>query len=208
MDVLVISACSGDKRFDESPVGCAELDRWPRERLLDEYPTLVSPAAGMYTGREHGYVTSAVANFREEATVTWKIVSAGYGLLDEDDDIVSYDCTFNDDESVRRRIRRMGYHVDDLTKTETLQALAREKGIPADLQKTLDTGFDLVFVVLGKKYLVALAGALDDLPRGMGAYAIAAKGAKPFIGQAEWIPATEAVRSALGSDWFRIRGEL
>jgi hypothetical protein len=89
MDVLVVSGCSGEKQFEESPIGCAEIDSAGNEELVREHPEYVAPAAEMYTGPEHGHVRKAVASLREHANVTWRIVSAGYGLLAEDGEIAA-----------------------------------------------------------------------------------------------------------------------
>jgi len=55
MDILVISGCSGDKQFDEVPIGCEELDSTSRNDVLETYPDYVAPAAEMYTGDEQKY---------------------------------------------------------------------------------------------------------------------------------------------------------
>lgn len=207
MDVLVVSGCSGSKRFDDPPIGCAELDTTPRSTLLEQYPAYTASAAAMYTGAEHDLVESAVTQLRSVVDVSWTIVSAGYGVVDETDDIVAYECTFSDRDSVRRRANRFGFDVEDLTHDEQLQAIANQKDIPTDLRRRFNS-VDLVLVVLSTPYLTAIADALDTNEDDVTVMAFAANSGKPYLGDAYWVPATEEVRKRLETSWFRIRGEL
>lgn len=109
MDILVISGCSGDKEFDEAQIGCEELDATSHDDLLGTYPGYVAPAAEMYTGDEHEDVQRAVVNVRACCDVTWRIVSAGYGLVAENERIIAYDCTLSDIDAVRDRAKQMGH---------------------------------------------------------------------------------------------------
>lgn len=207
MDVLVVSACSGAKQFDDVPIGCQEIDSTDRDELLGGYPDYVAPVAEMYTGDEHEHVRRAVANLRMHADVSWRIVSAGYGLLAEDEEIVAYDCTFSDIDSVRDRAKRLGHDPEALTADETRRAVGRKMNLPEDLRKTLD-GYDLAFVVLGQSYLVTVSEVLSELPDEVTVVAFASKGAREYIGDAHWLPATGDVRAALGTKWFSLKGEL
>lgn len=208
MDVLVISGCSGDKQFDEAPIGCDELDSTSRNDVLETYPDYVAPAAEMYTGDEHQRVQQAVANLRAHADVTWRIVSAGYGLIAENERIVAYDCTLSDIDSVRDRAKRMGHDPSALTIDETRQAVGRELNLPADLKAGLTEGYDLVFVTLSEPYLVATGDAFTELPDGTSVFVFASKGSRSYVGDAYWVPATEDVRASLRTTWFELRGEL
>lgn len=71
MDVLVVSGCSGEKQFEESPIGCAENDLVNREELVGEHPEYAAPTAQRYTGPEHGLVREAVAYLRDHANDFW-----------------------------------------------------------------------------------------------------------------------------------------
>jgi hypothetical protein len=207
MDVLVISACSGEKCFEESPIGAEAIDRRARRELLECYPDYVAPAAELYTGQEHGVVRDAVGKLRNHTDVTWQIVSAGYGLVDETDDLVAYDRTFSDIEAVCERADWMGFDPDALTHDETRQAVGREKSIPDDLRRAIDE-HDLAFLVLSEPYLVAASDALGELPSDATVVAFASAGASEYAGEAFVVHASEEVRSALGTSWFRIRGEM
>jgi hypothetical protein len=208
MAILVISACSGDKRYDDIPIGCETLDSTNRSDLLQAYSNFVAPAAEMYTGDEHEHVQRAVANLRKYADVTWKIVSAGYGLVAEDEELVADDCSFTDIDPVWDQAKRMGHDPRSLTIDETRRTVGRELNLPNDMKQELASGYDLVFIVLSEPYLVAVADALVEVPDGTTVLAFASKGSKPHIGDAYWVPATGDIRAELGTTWFELRGKL
>lgn len=208
MDILVVSACSGDKIYDESPIGCDEIDSIERIELVRKYPDYVARAAEMYVGDEHQIVRKAVDNLREHGDVSWRILSAGYGLISENEEIVAYDCSLSDIEPVRERVGRLGYNPDSLTIDETRQVIGKETGACSDFKKALGDGFDLVFLTLSEPYLVAIAEALSEIPEDVMALCFASKGSRSYTGDAYWVPTTESVRSELGSSWFTVRGEL
>ncbi len=98
--LLVISACSAKKN-------CGSLDRAVQlsAKDLDE-PSLrrngekrlakyALPATAMYTGDGHKFVREAVALLREHGfSLSHFILSAGYGLISENDIIAPYNVTF------------------------------------------------------------------------------------------------------------------
>jgi len=206
MDVLVISPCSGTKRFD-AVISHEEIDSRERTELLREYPDSVASAAEIYTGREHGHIQSAVDRLSEVANVDWRIISAGFGVLSSSTEIPSYECTFNEIEQVRERAERFGLDVEEMTNNELVAAVSREKNIPQDLRQIFAEGYDLVFIALGTKYLIAVQEALTSLPEETAGFAFASKGSKEFIGDCYWIPATETERSHLDTTWLELRGK-
>lgn len=174
--------------------------------MVDEYPDSTEPAEKLYEGNEHEHVSSAVDSLREFATVDWLIISAGFGVVSAETPMPSYECTFSDDESNETRARRMGYAPEQLTKKETLRAVAKEKSIPSDLERWPSKGYDIAFVVLGESYLIAAEEALSSIPKGTRAFAFAAKGNRHLIGDCEWIPSTEEERAHFGTVWIELRG--
>ena len=208
MDVLVISGGSSRQRFDERPVTCREIDETSREELLAAHPETVAPAVDLYTGREHERVKGAVAALRGCADVDWKILSAGFGLVDDSTDLVGYDCAFSDIDVLRARAERLGLSPAELTRAETRQAVSRELGIPEQLRQALTAGYDLALLSLPTDHLSAVAPALDPIPAGTTAIAIAAESAADSVGDCYWLPATETERTLLGSNWVDLRGHL
>lgn len=206
MDVLVLSPCSKDKRFD--PVlDCEDVDEHLREELVQEYSEYTTTAADMYTGREHKHVEEAVTHLSEVVNVDWYIISAGFGLLRDKTEIPSYECGFSDIGSVRTRAKRTGYDIDALTNDETIEAVGREKGIPQAFRNVLNREYDLLFVVLSEPYLLSVADALTEIPEQTIALAFASNGSKQFVGDCTWVPATETERQALETTWMELRGK-
>jgi hypothetical protein len=206
MDVLVLSPCSRDKQYD--PVlDCEAVDDHSREELVQEHSEYTTTAADMYTGREHKHVEEAVTHLREVAIVDWYIISAGFGLLRDETEIPSYECGFSDIESVRRRAKRAGYDIDDLTNDEAIQAVGRENGIPQAFSDVLNREYDLLFVVLSEPYLLSVMDALTEIPQQTTAFAFASKGSRQYVGDCTWIPATETERQALETTWMALRGQ-
>ncbi|WP_205254524.1 MULTISPECIES: hypothetical protein [Halorussus] len=205
MDILVVSPCSGSKQYD-AVADCRRVDEKSREALNEEFSESVASAAEMYTGREHGHIQSAVERLSKFADVDWRIISAGLGVLSSGTDIPSYECTFNEIEQVRERAERFGLDIEEMTNNELVAAVSREKNIPQDLRQIFAEGYDLVFVALGTKYLIAAQEALTSIPEEATAFAFTSKGSKEFIGDCYWIPATEAERSHLGTTWLELRG--
>lgn len=205
MDILVISACSGTKRHN-AVLDCENIDSTSREELIEEYPNVTEPAARLYEGNEHDHVGSAVESLRAFGTIDWLIISAGFGVVSAETPIPSYECTFSDDGSNETRARRMGYDPEELTKKETLRAVANEKSIPNDLERWLSKEYDIVFVVLGESYLIAAEEALSSIPNETKAFAFAAKGNRHLIGDCEWFPSTEQERSHFETVWIELRG--
>ena len=206
MDILVLSPCSKDKRYD--PVlDCEAVDEHLREEFVQEHTEYTTIAADMYTGREHQHVKTAVTHLREVADVDWYIISAGFGLLRDEAKIPSYECSFSDMESVRTRAKRAGYDIDDLTNDETIEAVGREKSIPQAFSTVLNREYDLLFVVLSEPYLLSVADALTEIPEQTTAFAFASNGSRQHVGDCIWIPATETERQALETTWMALRGE-
>ena len=206
MDILVLSPCSKDKRYD--PVlDCEDVDEHPREELVQEHSEYTTTAAEMYTGREHKHVEEAVNHLRDVADIDWYIISAGFGLLRDKTEIPSYECGFSDIESVRKRAKRAGYDINDLTNDETIEAVGREKGIPQAVSDVLSREDELLFVVLSEPYLLSVADALTEIPEQTTAFAFASNGSKQFVGDCIWIPATETERQALETTWMALRGK-
>lgn len=205
LDVLVVSPCSGNKQYD-AVADCRQVDEKPREALVKKFSGSVASAAEMYTGREHGHVQSAVKRLSEVVNVDWRIISAGFGVLSSSTEIPSYECTFNEIEQVRERAERFGLDVEDMTNDELVTAVSREKNIPQDLRQFFAEGYDLVFVALGTKYLIAAQEVLTSMPEETAPFAFASEGSKEFIGDCYWIPATETERSQFGTTWLELRG--
>jgi Queuine tRNA-ribosyltransferase len=140
--VLVITSCTGEKLhkpehqlLQEDFEPKANLKK--REKALREF---AAPAWQMYTGAQHLRLMEGLRSLRQaypDLTIDLKIVSAGYGLIDEDQAIVPYEVTFNG------------------MKGAEIDAWAVVLNIHDVLEKTVQD-YDLIFVLLGDNYLRAV----------------------------------------------------
>jgi hypothetical protein len=143
MKMLVVSSCTDRKTVTSADALRADdfadaevLHR--RERQLAGH---LRPAVEMYAGKQHRRMVRGVQMLREvlgHENVDIRIVSAGYGLLDEDRVIAPYDVTFA-----------------TMTRSAAVR-WARGRGIPDALREAI-RGYELVFVLLGSRYLDAIA---------------------------------------------------
>ncbi len=140
--LLVISSCTGDKVVN-TPAELkledfAEADRL--ERREHEFASFRRPASVMYTGKQHEYLMRGVDQLRQaygDSFVDLRIVSAGYGLIEEDRVICPYDVTFSKMGKPQRR------------------TWGRHLGVPSDVRAAL-ADFDVVIFLLGSDYLDAI----------------------------------------------------
>ena len=142
MNLLVISSCTGEKNIRDCPFLLREEDFDDASLFMRREVELSAwglPAASLYTGWQHRYMVRGVNALRRrfgEACCTLKIISAGYGLVEENRRLVPYEVTFQDKPLtwVREHALRLG--------------------IPQAIRKaSLD--FEAVVFLLGKEYLLS-----------------------------------------------------
>lgn len=99
--ILVITSCTADKAVSRRD-GMTLRDfqnpsqRQKREAALQPY---ARPAAALYTGMQHRYLMRGVEQIRQRCgprSVSVKIISAGYGLVDEHRLLAPYEATFEE----------------------------------------------------------------------------------------------------------------
>ena len=142
MKILIITSCTSKKKHKPAnqlqPEDFLSVER--RGVRSTELKSFETSAAEMYTGQQRQHLMAGLEKIREvygSAVVDLHIISAGYGLLAEDDVIVPYNVTFS------------GLNKDDL--------LARSNSLQLhERVETLIAGYDLVFFLLGKEYVQAL----------------------------------------------------
>lgn len=138
--IAVITSCTGQKKF--SPPGqlrLSDFQNFTSLRLREsELKQFRSTAAEMYTGRQHLALMNGLELYRSHGkTIDLFILSAGYGWLKEDEHIVPYEVTFN------------------TMKSSELKKWSNHLQISSRLQELIDP-YDLVFFLLGNKYLQAI----------------------------------------------------
>src|SRR5687768_675171 len=91
--VLIVSGCSATKSLPApAAVGFEELaNLQSRAALFERHAGSLVPARELYRGRHHLSVLHSLDTWRQSADdirLQLAIVSAGYGLLDEDDRVL------------------------------------------------------------------------------------------------------------------------
>lgn len=149
--ILVVTSCTGKKQF--KPDNQLSLEDFKNSSLLSsrtgELEEFVCCAHQMYRGVQHLRLMEGVTILRQAlkgGVVDLVIVSAGYGLIPEDQLIAPYEVTFN---------TMKGCEIDQW---------ATEQKIRESLETTIRS-YDLVFVLLGEKYLRSLQLPIQTLPQ-------------------------------------------
>lgn len=139
MRVLIIDQCSGRKNL---PDDCRELeeteiDELDIQKLLQTGDIVSRRARRLYDGRQQRKITEAVDQLRAvDVDVDRCFVSAGFGLVDEDQELPAYDVTFRNESHARERGEKLGLY-------SSVSNAAREQ-------------FDIVFFPLGEQYYEAM----------------------------------------------------
>jgi hypothetical protein len=142
MKLLVVGSCTGEKDVRDCPYLLTESDFDVPSALLRGEADLsrwVLPAFRFYTGWQHRYTMKGVNAIRQRfgsAACALKIISAGYGLVDEDRSLVPYEATF---QQKRRR---------------WINERAQKLGIPQAVRQAIQ-GFEVVVFLLGREYLLS-----------------------------------------------------
>jgi|HubBroStandDraft_2_1064218.scaffolds.fasta_scaffold21672_4 hypothetical protein len=142
MKLLVVGSCTGEKDIRDCPSLLKEADfddpaaSVHREAELSRWAL---PAARLYTGWQHRYMMMGVSAIRQRfgsAACALKIVSAGYGLVDEDRSLVPYEAKF------QHKPRKW------------ISERAQKLGIPQALRQAV-RDYEVVIFLLGKEYLLS-----------------------------------------------------
>jgi len=148
MRVFVLTSCVGTKKYSEEdvkhvlekhnlPMPRCDLENEEKYRLV--LKNFILPASQMYQGSFES-IRDMVCRYRSKGDrVELKIISARYGLIDEEASIIPYDCTF----------RHLGLN--------KIRSQGEKLMIYEDLLKFLksDEFYESV-VVLGKDYLLTV----------------------------------------------------
>jgi len=151
MRILIIDQCSGSKSYPESyPVYSADdIDQYGLEALRNREESATKRAQKLYTGRQQEYIDTAVRTLRAaDHEVERYFVSAGFGLVAENDELPPYEATF----------ASLGAAQID-TRSEQLE-------IREDVTEVLARSYDIVFFPLGADYsrAIGLGEQLAELP--------------------------------------------
>ena len=143
MKMLVIGSCTGDKNVRDCPSLLTQADFDDSslfQRREAELSAWALPARELYTGWQHRYMMNGVDAIRHRfgtSACSVKIVSAGYGLVDEEQRLAPYEATFQGQ------------------RPKWIREQANRLGIPSGVRKAV-VGYDVVLFLLGKEYLVSI----------------------------------------------------
>ena len=194
MKVLVITSCTGRKKH--KPPNQLNYEDFASPKCLHrrtaELKDFKVPAAEMYTGQQHQHLMAGLEEVRKvygSAVVDLHIISAGYGLLAEDDVIVPYNVTFSglNKGGLLARSNRLQLH---------------------EHVETLISGYDLVFFLLGKEYVQALQLPLE-VPDTVTQIFLLGTGYKKLIPDSpnvHFVPAGSALARELGVMGVTLKG--
>ena len=139
MRVLVIGSCGKRKRFSiqDAPKCDVLTDRYQLDVWVQKHPDSTCQARDMYTGNQSRELVRAVDLLRkiEGVEVKFYIISAGFGLLAEEEIIPPYECSFNGMK--RNEIRQRS---SELIIRESFDEISRQK-------------YDLSYIAAGKNFV-------------------------------------------------------
>ncbi len=138
--ILVISSCGKLKAVShpDQPT-CVNLDNHQqRETAKKKFQNLSLEAGNLYTGEQAKFVRKSIEVLRLFCTVEHRILSAGFGLVDEYELLPPYDCSFT-----------------NKTKKD-IQIMARNLSIQDEVKRIAKEKCELVYLALGKDYLTAV----------------------------------------------------
>ncbi len=142
MRILVVSSCGKKKRMQSHKVlNCDDLtDNASLSKWQSELSHSVLPARDMYTGHQNRQLVAGVDGLRavRGIKVDLHIISAGFGMLNENTLIPPYECSFN-----------------NMKKAAILER-AERLGIEEDLRDICRGNYDLLYIALSKKYMIAI----------------------------------------------------
>ncbi|MCE7748443.1 MAG: hypothetical protein GPJ51_08590 [Candidatus Heimdallarchaeota archaeon] len=138
--ILVISSCGNLKAMShpDQPT-CASLsNKQQREKAKRKFHKMSVEAGNLYTGEQARFIRKSLEVLRLFSSVEHRILSAGFGLVDEKDLLPPYDCSFT-----------------NKTKKD-IQIMSRNLSIPDKVKRIAEEKYELVYLALGKDYLTAV----------------------------------------------------
>lgn len=194
---LVITSCTGEKLYKpENQLLISDFK--DQENLIikeKELREFKSTAGKLYTGKQHVRLMEGIETLRQyysDQVIDVSILSAGYGLIDEDEEIVPYEVTFNSMNS--KEVNEWSTH------------LQINKNISMKIKD-----YDLVFFLLGDQYLKSVQLPLLETVEGQKLIFLASKSSKKIIPNIEpyhRIEITQKDTTEFGSGNIELKGFL
>ncbi len=152
MRLLIIDQCSNSKDYPEDSIAfdASDIDETGLDELRSREGVASIPARKLYAGRQQKYVGNAVDSLRANGhNVDRYFISAGFGLVAENEELPPYNVTFADMTAAEIESR-----ANILELTEQTRDVISSKP------------YNLIFFVLGSDYYRALnlPDALSAIP--------------------------------------------
>ena len=152
MRVLIIDQCSNSKSYPEDSIAfdASEIDDAGLDALRSRDRAASIPARKLYAGRQQQYVSDAVDSLRANGhTVDRYFISAGFGLVAENEALPPYNVTFA--EMTPAEIK---------SRAATLEITERTRDVVSS------EPYDIVFFALGSDYYrsLELSDTLSAVP--------------------------------------------
>jgi len=154
MNILILSQCSAKKNYKlPTNLKALEEDDFIDSQILEKRILELKPyekkACDLYDGMMQYLMYPAIDNlrnlFKEKVNFDHYIISAGFGLVKDDQLLVPYNKTFQG-------------------KTEKfIIAEAQKLGIADKLNNVLNNNYDLIFILVGEDYLIGIKSILKKL---------------------------------------------
>jgi len=140
MKILIIGSCTKKKRYKhEKQPTCIDLkSKKVKNYYIKKYPQFSCKANLMYNGKQHESIECAITQLKNIADVDYYIVSAGYGIIKNSEEISAYDCSFSSKNKQEIFLR------------------ANQLEISQDYKKLIVKNYDFIYIALGKDYLETL----------------------------------------------------
>ena len=141
MKILVVGSCTKLKKYkhNNEPT-CQDINtKNDRKKFVQKYSNFSCKASLMYKGQQHKSIIKAINLLEEISEVDYYIISAGYGLINCEEEISSYECSFSKMKNV-----------DIIRRSNLLE-------IKKDFKQILESNYDLIYLALGKKYLMTIS---------------------------------------------------
>lgn len=147
--ILIVTSCTKDKKLlpglQQQQLSAEQLwDEGDDDRIARDFGPLEQyriPAGQLYTGRQHQLLMQGVTLLRDifgHDVVDVKIISAGFGVVDETQPLPPYNVTFADQA------------------TTNILAVAQKLHIPQAMNQLMTNEYDCAFFLLGENYLLSL----------------------------------------------------
>ncbi|MFW5795389.1 MAG: DUF6884 domain-containing protein [Bacillota bacterium] len=195
MKTLIITSCTSSKI--EAPINSLKKSDFANKneyckkiKQLNSYK-----AMNLYTGRQHLHLKEGVSLLKESfenEKFDVKIVSAGYGLINENKKIYPYNVSFSN------------------MKAKEIDEWAKKLRIREDLDKAIKD-YKLIIFLLGTKYLRALRLPLDNVDTSQRLIFLASKTSKRFIPSSKeyiFLEVSQNDASLYGKNLIELKGYL